>query len=61
MRWIGSWLLELIIKKTVILITIQKRFCAKQIVLFFSLVRTDFLSSILNLENAKNISQEKVI
>ena len=45
MRWINSWLLDLIIKKTVILITIQESFFVKKIVLIFSLVRTAFYSS----------------
>ena len=62
-------------KKTVIVITIQKSFFVKQIVLIFSLIMTDFLSSILfyfsvesrhlfwlgilNLKNAKNLKNDK--
>ena len=52
MRWISSWLFDLIIqnsylnnyKKTVILITIKKAFLSSIFLLIFSLVRTAFLS-----------------
>ena len=49
----------LIIKKTVILITIQIRFFVKHIVLIFPLVRTTFLSNILNLKNTKHLKKYK--
>ena len=55
----SSWLLELTIKKTVILITIQESFFVKQIVLIFSLIRAAFLSSILNLKTAKHLKNDK--
>ena len=54
MGWISSWLLELVIKEIVILITIQKSFFVKQIVSIFSLIRTTSLPSTLNLKQAKN-------
>ena len=41
----SSWLLKLIIKKTVTLTTIQKSFFVKHIALIFFLVRTAFMSS----------------
>ena len=47
-------------KKTVIFITNQKSFFVKHISLFFSLVRPTFLSSMLNLENTKNLKIIKV-
>ena len=57
MGWISSWLLELVIKEIVILITIQKSFFVKQIVSIFSLIRTTSLPSTLNLKQAKNIKK----
>ena len=57
MGWISSWLLELVIKEIVILITIQKSFCVKQIVSIFSLIRTTSLPSTLNLKQAKNFKK----
>ena len=48
-------------KETVILITIQKRFFAKHIVLIFSLVRTAFLPNISNLKNRKHLKNEKLM
>ena len=47
-------------KKTVIFITNQKSFFVKHISLFFCLVRPTFLSSMLNLENTKNLKIIKV-
>ena len=54
-----DWLLviKVIYKKTVILITIQKSFFVKHIVLIFSLVRIALSSSILNLKNAKHLKK----
>ena len=57
MGWISSWLLELVIKEIVILITIQKNFFVKQIVSIFSLIRTTSLPSTLNLKQAKNFKK----
>ena len=57
MGWISSWLLELVIKEIVILITIQKSFFVKQIVSIFSLIRATSLPSTLNLKQAKNIKK----
>ena len=37
----------------------QNSFFVKQIVLIFSLIRTAFLSSILNLKNAKNLKNTR--
>ena len=59
MWWISCWLLELIRKKTVILITIQKNFFVKQIVSIFSPIRATFLPSILNLKNVKHLKKYK--
>ena len=57
MGWISSWLLELVIKGIVILITIQKSFFVKQIVSIFSLIRTTSLPSTFNLKQAKNFEK----
>ena len=60
---ISSWILELIInkkqKKTVILITIQKKFFVKHIVLISSLIRPAFLSGISNLKNARHLKKKR--
>ena len=49
--------IEVNYKKTVILIAIQKSFFVKQIDLILSLIRTAFLSSILNLKSAKHLKK----
>ena len=46
-------------KKTVILITIQKSFFVKHIVLISSLIRPAFLSGISNLKNARHLKKKK--
>ena len=56
-RWTSSWLSEL--SKTVILTVILKSIFVKRIVLIFCLIRTAFLSSILNLKNAKNLKNTR--
>ena len=47
--WLSSWLLKIIIKKTVILKAIYKGLFVKHIVLIFSLIRTTFLSIYKNI------------
>ena len=58
MRWISSWLSELI-KKTVILITFRKSFSVKQVVLILSPARTAFLANDIKFE--KHIALKKVL
>ena len=56
-----DWLLIIRVnyEKAVILITMQKSFFDEQNVLIFSLVKTAFLSSILNWKNAKHLKKYK--
>ena len=46
-------------KKTVILITIQKSFFVKHIVLISSLIRPAFLLGISNLKNARHLKKKR--